>query len=44
LIELLRFGRPDQATVAMSALRLLTGENLSLADREAWLAWWQARR
>ena len=44
LIELVRFGRPDQATVAMSALRLLTGENLSLADREAWLAWWQARR
>jgi hypothetical protein len=44
LIEQVRFGRPDQALVAMSALRALTGDNLPLGDRQAWLAWWQARR
>jgi hypothetical protein len=44
LIDQVRFGRPDQALVAMTALREATGENLPAADREAWLAWWQARR
>jgi hypothetical protein len=44
LIEQVRFGRQDQALVAMAALRELTGADLPAADREAWLAWWQARR
>jgi hypothetical protein len=44
LIEQVRFGRQDQALVAMAALRELTGESLPAGDRQAWLAWWQARR
>ena len=44
LIDQVRFGRPEQAVVAMTALRAATGEPLPSADRDAWLAWWQARR
>ena len=44
LIEQVRFGRQDQALVAMAALQVLTGAQLPSGDREAWLAWWQARR
>lgn len=44
LIEQVRFGRPDQAQVATAALRELTGAKLTPGDRDAWLAWWQARR
>lgn len=44
LIEQVRFGRQDQALVAMAGLQELTGTRLAAGDREAWLAWWQARR
>jgi len=44
LLEQVRFGRADQAQVAMAALRELTGERLLVGDRDAWLAWSQARR
>lgn len=44
LLEPVRFGRADQAQVAMAALRELTGERLLVGDRDAWLAWSQARR
>jgi hypothetical protein len=50
LIEQVRFGRPDQAQVAMAALREMSGQSSSsvsapaLGDREAWLVWWAQRR
>lgn len=44
LIDLVRLGRPDQAHVAMAALRHLTGVDVTIGDREGWLAWWQARQ
>lgn len=44
LLEPVRFGRADQAQVAMAALRELTGERLLVGDRDAWLAWSQSRR
>jgi hypothetical protein len=44
LLDQVRFGRADQARVAMAALRRLTGESLLVGDREAWLAWSQTRR
>jgi hypothetical protein len=44
LIEQVRYGRQDQALVAMAALQVLTGASQPAGDREAWLAWWQARR
>lgn len=43
LIERLRLGRADQARSAMAALQVLTGESLSVDDRESWLRWWQSR-
>ncbi len=43
LIEQVRLGRPDLAIVAMAALRAMTGVEVSIGDREGWLAWWQAR-
>lgn len=44
LIEQVRFGRADQAQVAMAALYAITDAGLPIGDRDAWLAWWQARR
>lgn len=44
LIEQLRFGRADQAQVAMAALRAMVDVDLAIGDREGWLAWWQSRR
>ncbi len=44
LLEQVRFGRADQAQVAMAALRELTGERILVGDRDAWLAWSQTRR
>lgn len=44
LVDQVRFGRADQAQVAMAALRQVTGQTLPIGDRQAWLAWWQARR
>lgn len=44
LIDVVRLGRPDQAHVAMAALRQLTGVEVTIGDREGWLAWWQARQ
>ena len=44
LIEPVRFARADQAQVAMSALRAISGQVHAVGDREAWLAWWQTRR
>ena len=44
LIEQVRFGRSDQAQVAMAALRAITGVEVPIGDREGWLAWWQQRR
>lgn len=44
LIEQVRFGRDDQATVAMVALQKLSGAEPPVGDRDAWLAWWRDRR
>jgi hypothetical protein len=44
LVEQVRFGRPDQAQVAMAALRAADAAELPIGDREAWLAWWNQRR
>ncbi|HEX6811849.1 MAG TPA: hypothetical protein VF384_09530 [Planctomycetota bacterium] len=44
LIEKVRFARADRAQVAMAALRAISGQTWAVGDREAWLAWWQARR
>lgn len=44
LVEQVRFGSPEQAQVAMAALRRLAGISLPVGDRDAWLAWWQGRR
>jgi hypothetical protein len=41
LVEPLRFGRADQAQVAMAALRAMTDVDLAIGDRDGWLAWWQ---
>jgi hypothetical protein len=43
LIDQVRLGRPDQALVAMVALRDLGVADLPL-ERDRWLAWWQGRR
>lgn len=44
LVEQVRFGRADQAQVAMAALRAITGVDILVGDRDAWLAWSQSRR
>jgi hypothetical protein len=44
LIDQVRFGRSDQAQVAMAALRAITGAEIPVGDRDGWLAWWQQRR
>lgn len=44
LVEQVRLGQPEQAQVAMAALKAVTGAELAIGDRDAWLAWWQARR
>lgn len=43
LIEQVRLGRPDLAFVATAALHSLAEGAAPIGDREAWLAWWQAR-
>jgi hypothetical protein len=44
LIQWVRLGRDDQATVAMAALRELTSVSLPIGDRIRWLAWWAEHR
>lgn len=44
LLEQVRFGRADQAQVAMAALRTVTGADFLVGDRDAWLAWSRNRR
>jgi hypothetical protein len=44
LVEQVRFGRADQAQVAMAALQAITQANVVVGDRDGWLAWWQNRR
>jgi len=41
LIDQIRFGRVDQAQVAMAALKRVSGVSMAIGDRDAWLAWWQ---
>jgi hypothetical protein len=43
LISVVRLGSAEQARVAMACLQVLTGEELSVADREGWLEWWRQR-
>jgi len=43
LVDQVRFGRADQAQVAMAALQNVTGLSIAVGDRDAWLDWWQAR-
>jgi hypothetical protein len=43
LIDQVRFGGAGQAQVAMAALRRVTGVELPIGDRDAWLEWWQGR-
>ena len=44
LVDQVRFGRVDQAQVAMAALQEITDAGVPIGDREGWLAWWQRRR
>jgi hypothetical protein len=44
LVEQVRFGRADQALVAMAALRAADAAVLPIGDREAWLEWWTQQR
>ena len=44
LIDQVRFGRADQARVAMAALHRTAGVNIAVGDRDGWLAWWQSRQ
>lgn|GEM_PF-4908325 len=44
LIDQVRFGRADQAQVAMAALRHVAGVEIAVGDRDAWLLWWQTKR
>lgn len=44
LVQWVRLGRDDQATVAMAGLRELTGQPFAVGDRQRWLQWWQERR
>jgi hypothetical protein len=43
LMDQVRFGRDDQAQVAMAALQNVSGLSIAVGDRDAWLGWWQAR-
>ena len=43
LVDQVRFGRADQAQVAMAALQNVNGLSIAVGDRDAWLDWWQAR-
>jgi hypothetical protein len=44
LVESVRIGTPAAAQVAMATLHELTGAKIPIGDRDAWLAWGQARR
>lgn len=46
LMDWVRLGAPDQATVAMAALKDLdrTASAPKVGDRDAWLSWWESRR
>jgi len=44
LIDQVRFGRADQAQVAMAALSRIAGVRIAVGDRDGWLAWWESRR
>lgn len=44
LLDQVRFGRADQAQVAMAALRAITDVEFLVGDRDAWLAWSRNRR
>ena len=41
LVEGVRTRAPEVARVCAVCLRELTGEDLPLDDRDAWLRWWQ---
>lgn len=42
LMDQVRYGRADQARVAMAALQKVTGLSIAVGDRESWLSWWQS--
>jgi len=44
LIDWVRLGSNDQATVAMAALHALGAAQIPVGDRDGWLAWWQSGR
>ena len=44
LIDQVRFGRADQAQVAMAALHKTAGVEVAIGDRDGWLEWWQSRQ
>jgi hypothetical protein len=41
LINHVRTGTASQARVAMGALRLLSGQDMGINERRAWLVWWK---
>lgn len=44
LLDTIRLGTPDAAVAAMAAAREIVGDpSPPIGDREAWLAWWQAK-
>jgi hypothetical protein len=42
LVDQIRYGRADQAQVAMAALKRVSGLSLAVGDRDMWLEWWQS--
>jgi len=44
LVDQVRFGGARQALVAMATLRAVTGAEIPIGEREAWLAWANVRR
>ena len=42
LVDQIRYGRADQAQVAMAALKRVSGLSLAVGDRDMWLDWWQS--
>lgn len=44
LMEQVRLAQSDQAQVAMAAMKAIAEVDIAIGDRDAWLAWWQARR
>jgi hypothetical protein len=43
LMPVIRLGNDEQARVAMACARSLSGVDLPVVERAAWLEWWRSR-